>query len=80
MQRRCLAAALAAALTCALAPSAMAKERAADRLDVYTVVTTADKLTAFEEKGLDVASSTSVRQPDARADGADGRPGGAGPR
>ena len=35
----------------------MAKERAADRLDVYTVVTTAEKLTAFEEKGLDVASS-----------------------
>ena len=48
MQRWCLAAALAAAMTCVLAPSAMAKERAADRLDVYTVVTTADKLCTSE--------------------------------
>ena len=57
MQRRCLVAALAAALTCALAPNAVAKQRAADRLDVYTVVTTADKLADFEAKGLDVAES-----------------------
>ena len=61
MQRRCLVAALAAALTCALAPSAMAKERAADRLNVYTVVTTAEKLAAFEEKGLDVAEQPGSR-------------------
>jgi len=57
MHRRCLAAALAVAFTCAVAPSAVAKQRAADRLDAYTVVTTADKLAAFEEKGLDVAES-----------------------
>jgi murein tripeptide amidase MpaA len=57
MHRRYLAAALAVAFTCAVAPSAVAKQRAADRLDVYTVVTAADKLAAFEEKGLDVAES-----------------------
>ncbi len=57
MYRKCLAAALTVAFMCAVAPSAVAKQRAADRLDVYTVVTTADKLEAFEEKGLDVAES-----------------------
>ena len=57
MQRRCLVAALAAALTCALAPNAVAKQRAADRLDVYTVITTADQLADFEAKGLDIAKS-----------------------
>ena len=41
---------------------AAAKQRAADRLDVYTVVTTADKLAEFEAKGLDVAESE-VRGP-----------------
>jgi hypothetical protein len=57
MQRWCLAAALAAALTCVFTPGAVAKQRAADRVDVYTVVTTADKLADFEAKGLDVAES-----------------------
>ncbi len=57
MHRRCLAAAFAVAFTCAVAPSAVAKQRTADRLDVYTVGTTIDKLAAFEEKGLDVAES-----------------------
>src|SRR4051812_10483616 len=57
MQRGFLAAALAAALTCAVAPAAVAKQRVADRLDVYTVVTSAEKLTALEAKGIDVASS-----------------------
>src|SRR5829696_693490 len=57
MQRRCLAAAFAAVLMCALAPGASAKQRSADRLDVYTAVTTAEKLSALEAKGIDVASS-----------------------
>ena len=38
-------------------PAAAAKQRAQDRLDAYTVVTTAKQLAAFEEKGLDVAES-----------------------
>ena len=33
------------------------EQRPQDRLDAYTVETTADKLAAFEEKGLDVADS-----------------------
>src|SRR5215218_2841381 len=57
MQRRCLAAACAVVVTCVAAPAAVAKQRAADRLDVYTAVTSAEKLTALEEKGIDVASS-----------------------
>jgi hypothetical protein len=57
MHHKCLAAALAVAFSCALAPSAVAKQRAADRLDVYTVVTTAEQLAAFEDKGLDVAET-----------------------
>ncbi|MET0684025.1 MAG: M14 family zinc carboxypeptidase [Solirubrobacteraceae bacterium] len=57
MHGRFLAAACAVALTCAAAPAAVAKQRAADRLDVYTVVTSAAKLNALEEKGIDVASS-----------------------
>src|SRR5687767_12488470 len=60
MQRGCLAAAIAAALTCVVAPSAIAKQRAADRLDAYTAVLTADKLAALEAKGLDVADSKTV--------------------
>jgi hypothetical protein len=57
MQGRFVAAACAVAVTCAVAPPAVAKQRAADRLDVYTVKTSAAKLGALEEKGIDVASS-----------------------
>src|SRR3954462_10656159 len=57
MQRGFLAAAFAVALTCVVPPAAVAKQRAADRLDVYTVVTSAEKLSALEAKGIDVASS-----------------------
>ena len=57
MQGRCLAAACAVALSCVLVPAAAAKQRPQDRLDAYTVVTTAKKLAAFEAKGLDVAES-----------------------
>src|SRR3954470_7317705 len=57
MQRGFLAAAFAVALTCVVPPAAGAKQPAADRLDVYTVVTTAEKLSALEAKGIDVASS-----------------------
>ena len=56
MQRGCLAAAFAVTLTCVVPPAAVAKQRAADRLDVYTVVTSAEKLTDLEAKGIDVAS------------------------
>jgi len=60
MQRGFLAAACAVVVTCVAVPSAVAKQRAADRLDVYTAVTSAKKLTALEEKGIDVASSTAT--------------------
>ena len=57
VQRRCLAAACAAAFSCVLAPAAAAEQRPQDRLDAYTVVTSAEQLAAFEAKGLDVADS-----------------------
>ena len=57
MQRWCLAAACAVAIFCVAVPAAAAKQRPQDRLDAYTVVTTAGQLAAFEEKGLDVAES-----------------------
>jgi Zinc carboxypeptidase len=57
MQRWCLAAACAVAISCVAVPAAAAKQRPQDRLDAYTVVTTAGQLAAFEEKGLDVAES-----------------------
>src|SRR5829696_8604946 len=57
MHRWCLAAACAVAITGVAVPAASAKQRAADRLDVYTVVTTAEQLAAFEDKGLDVAET-----------------------
>ena len=57
MQRWCLAAACAVAFSCLAVPAAVAKQRPQDRLDAYTVRTTADKLAAFEAKGLDVADS-----------------------
>src|SRR3954453_13411047 len=57
MQRGFLAAAFAVTLTCVVPPAAVANQRAADKLDVYTVVTSAEKLTALEAKGIDVASS-----------------------
>ena len=57
MQRWCLAAACAVAILCVAVPAAAAKQRPQDRLDAYTVVTTAGQLAAFEEKGLDVAES-----------------------
>jgi len=58
MHRWCLAAACAAAFSVVAAPVATAKQRSVDRLDAYTVVTTADQLADFEAKGLDVADST----------------------
>jgi len=83
MHRWCLAAACAVAFSCLAVPAAVAKQRPQDRLDVYTVVTTADQLAAFEEKGLDVAESrvttsgvkaqmvlTADQVEDVRADGA----------
>ena len=57
MQRWCLAAACAVAFSCVLVPAAAAKQRPQDELNAYTVVTTAEQLAAFEEKGLDVADS-----------------------
>jgi hypothetical protein len=57
MRRWCLAAACAVAISCVAVPAAAAKQRPQDRLDAYTVVTTAGQLAAFEEKGLDVAES-----------------------
>ena len=57
VQRRCLAAACAVAISCVAVPAAVAKQRSQDRLNAYTVVTTAKQLAAFEEKGLDVAQS-----------------------
>ena len=57
MQRWCLAAACAVAFSCVAVPAAAAKQRPQDRLNAYTVVTTAKQLAAFEEKGLDVAGS-----------------------
>ena len=56
MHRWCLTAALAAALTCAFVPAAAAKQRAADRLEVYTAVVKPDKAAQIEADGLDVAS------------------------
>src|SRR5215211_8928907 len=57
MHRWSLAAACAVAITGVAVPTAAAKQRPQDRLDAYTVVTTADQLAAFEEKGLDIAGS-----------------------
>jgi hypothetical protein len=57
MYRWCLAAACAVAITGVAVPTAAAKQRSQDRLDAYTVVTTADQLAEFEAKGLDVADS-----------------------
>jgi hypothetical protein len=83
MHRWCLAAVCAVAFSSVAVPAAVAKQRPQDRLDVYTVVTTADQLAAFEEKGLDVAESrvttsgvkaqmvlTADQVEDVRADGA----------
>jgi hypothetical protein len=57
MQRWCLAAACAVAFSCLAVPAAAAKQRPQDRLEAYTVATTAAQLAAFEQKGLDVADS-----------------------
>ncbi len=57
MQRWCLAAACAVAISCVAVPAAAAKQRPQDRLNAYTVVTTAKQLATFEEKGLDVVGS-----------------------
>ena len=57
MQKWCLAAVWAVAFSCVAVPAVAAKQRSQDRLNAYTVVTTAKKLAAFEEKGLDVAGS-----------------------
>ena len=55
MQRRCLAAALAAVVTCSIAPAATAKQRAADRLDVYTAVVKPATLSELDAQGIDIA-------------------------
>ena len=52
MQKWCLAAVWAVAFSCVVVPAATAKQRSADRLNAYTVVTSATPLAAFEEKGL----------------------------
>jgi hypothetical protein len=57
MKKWCLAAVWAVAFSCVVVPAAVAKQRSQDRLNAYTVVTTAKQLAAFEEKGLDVADS-----------------------
>src|SRR4051794_22577063 len=57
MHRWCFAAALAAVSMCVAAPAATAKQRAADRLEVYTAVVSPQKLSEIEAQGLDVASS-----------------------
>ena len=57
MQRWCLAAVWAVAFSCVVVPAAAAKQRPQDRLNAYTVVTSSKQLAAFEDKGLDVASS-----------------------
>ena len=57
MQRWCLATLCAVAFSCVVVPAAVAKQRRADRLNAYTVVTTVKRLAAFEDKGLDVAGS-----------------------
>jgi hypothetical protein len=61
MQRWCLVAACAVAFSCVAVPAAVAKQRPQDRLDAYTVKTTAAQLAAFEAKGLDVADSETTR-------------------
>ena len=83
MQRWCLAAVCAVAFSCVVVSAAAATQRPQDRLNAYTVVTTAQQLAAFEEKGLDVAESrvtalgveaqmilTSSQVQDVRAEGA----------
>ena len=83
MQRWCVAAVWAVAFSCVVVPAAAAKQRPQDRLNAYTVITTAKQLAAYEEKGLDVADSrftargvkaqmilTRSQVQDVRADGA----------
>ncbi len=60
MHRWACAAAAAVVLTCVAAPAAAAKQRPADRLEVYTAVTSADKLAELEAAGIDVADSENV--------------------
>ena len=57
MRRWVFGAACAVAISCVAVSAAAAKQRPQDRLNAYTVVTSAKKLAAFEEKGLDVAGS-----------------------
>src|SRR5215216_5677997 len=54
MQKGCRAAAVAVVLTLFFAPGAGAKQRAADRLDVYTATVSAKQLSDLQAKGLDV--------------------------
>ena len=72
MHRWCLAAA------CAVASRAPCRRRRRssgrqDRLNAYTVVTTADQLAEFEAKGLDVAESEVAARGSTRADDPDQR-------
>jgi murein tripeptide amidase MpaA len=59
MHRWCLAAACAVAISGVAVSTAGAKERSQDRLDVYTVVASADQIADFEAKGLDMAEAAS---------------------
>ena len=77
MHRWCLTAALAAALTCAFVPAAAAKQRAADRLEVYTAVVKPDKAAQIEADGLDVASGERAGRERAAAADPDGGSAGA---
>ena len=57
MQRWFVVAVCAVAVSFVAVPGAAAKQRPQDRLDAYTVATTAKKLASFEAKGFDVAES-----------------------
>jgi hypothetical protein len=57
MRRRVLAAATAALALAAAAPSADAKQRAQDRLDVYTASVQAEQLEALNAGGYDVTAA-----------------------
>src|SRR5690242_5296625 len=59
MHRWCLAAACAVVFSVVAVPAASAKQRSQDRLDVYTVVASAQQIGDFEAKGLDMAEAAS---------------------
>src|SRR3954467_9265997 len=61
MFRWCLAAAVAVALTCAFVPVAGAKQRKADRLEVYSAVLSSQQFQDLQAKGLDVEGEPTAR-------------------